>query len=122
MPPKTAIRSGIAASARGVGAERAVLIAGVTGLMAEGICGHRFRQGRAEAGVGGVDQNRTNVNTLVGDDATVVADQTAFIESVHHVQGDAFFRAIAALPFNLRADAKGWKDFEAGSFVALGLE
>src|SRR6266852_3810614 len=104
MPPKTAIRSGIAASGRGVGAERAVLVAGVTGMVAERIGGHRFRQRRTKAGVGGVDQNRTDVDALVGDDAAVVADQAAPIESVHHVRSDAFFRVIAALPFFLRTN------------------
>src|SRR5579872_7246343 len=101
MPPRMASRSAIAPPARRVGTEGAVLVAGVTGVMAQREGAERLLERAAQAGVRGVDQDRADEDAAVGDDATVVAQEEARVEALHHLRGDALVVVVAALALDL---------------------
>src|SRR5437870_5350184 len=100
------VRSGIALSARRIGAERPVLVAGETGVMPQRVGLQRIAERVAEAGVGCLDENGANVNAAVGDNAAVMANELSEIEAVQHLGRDALLVAVAALPLLLRPDAQ----------------
>src|SRR5262245_17529415 len=100
MPPKTAIRvsSGIAAAARRVGTQGAVLVASVASVVPQRVGPQRCGERLAEPGVRRLDEDGADEDAAVGDDAAVVADEPAGVEAVHHLRRDTFLVAVAALP------------------------
>src|SRR5437899_2804749 len=106
MPPNTAIRvsSGIVTSASWVTTERAVLVAGVTRLVPQSIRSQRIGQRPAEMGVVCLEEDRAYQHTTVRDEPAVVAKKVSLVEVAQHVNRDALFRPVAALPLDLGAE------------------
>src|SRR5688572_22886509 len=98
MPPKTAIRSGMAVRPGRIGADRPVLVAGVAGVMTEGKRLHPLRQSGPQDGVGRLDQDGADVNPTVGDDAGVAAQQLPRIKAFHHLRADELLFTITPAP------------------------
>src|SRR5262249_44759309 len=76
--------SGVAPGPGRVGAERPVLVAGVTGLVPQRVRTQPLRQRRPQAGVGRLDQDRADVNAAVRHHSGVVAQEAARVVAVHH--------------------------------------
>src|SRR5438552_8981991 len=106
MPPKTAMRSNIALPTGWIGAEGAVLVTRVTRLMPQRIARHRLFERAAQSCVGCFDQDRADIDAAVGDDPAMVADQLALVEPFHHFRRDPLVGGVAALSFDLVADAQ----------------
>src|SRR5690242_3886788 len=100
-------RSGIAVSAGRIGAQRPVLVAGVTGVVPQRVRPQRVAERIAEASVGRLDEDGADVDAAVGHDAAVMADELPQVEAVHHLRRDPLLVAVAALPALLRPDAQG---------------
>src|SRR4051812_2976906 len=101
MPPNTAMRSGIVTSGGWVAAQCPELVTGMASLVAQGKGGKRLSQRCTQHRIGSFQQDRTDMHAPVADDPTVVTDQLALVEPVHHLPGDTFVSGIAALPLHL---------------------
>src|ERR1039457_5475076 len=124
MPPKTAMRfmSSIPLQARSFGAKRPELIAGVARLMLDRERPLRLGQGRAEPGVGRLDQDRADADAALGNDSAMAAHEQVLVVAGHHLGRDAFVGVVTALPFGLGADAQRRQNLDARPGVALLLQ
>src|SRR5437868_8371665 len=120
MPPKTAIRlsSSIAASARGIGTNGAVLVARVTGVVPQRKGDRGLPKRGAKPGVWRFNQNRADMHAAVRDHAAVVTEQPALIIIVHHLWRDALLRTITASAFDLSAETQNRQNLEPRPVVA----
>src|SRR5438552_7595070 len=120
MPPKTAIRlsSSIAASARGIGTNGAVLVARVTGVVPQRIRDQGLLKRGPKPGVGRFNQNRADMHAAVRDHAAVVAEQPALVKIVHHLRSDALLRAITASALDLSTETQNRQNLEPRPVIA----
>src|SRR5688572_6789949 len=103
MPPKTAMRSGIVRPSARVRADAAMLVAGVTRVMAQRVGSHRFAERSPQDRVRSLEQDRADVNAAVGDEAGMTAQQQAGVESGHHFTRDPLVGRVTAAALGLGA-------------------
>ena len=80
--------------------------------MPQRVAAQRLRERLAEEGVGCLDEDRTDVNAAVADDAAVLADQLPRVESLHHFRGDTFLVSVAALSLCLSPNPQRWQHLQ----------
>src|SRR5262249_20360779 len=117
MPPKTAMRSAIAVPSTRIGAQGAVLVTGVAGMVPQSETAQRFGQGTAHDGVGGLDKDRADTNAAIREDAAVIAQQLAHVKSLQHIRRDPLVIAVATVSLDLGAKTQRGQNFDAWSIV-----